>query len=372
LEILNQPKPARLGDRLKALLNQRFDTFYLVVAYVRSSGVAHLQSSLERFRASGGRVKAVVGVDQNTSVQGLRLLLPLCDEVFVFHNRNAESTFHPKIYAFERKDRAVVFVGSSNLTGGGLYTNYETNCYFEYDLAIPHESDSFSRFKQMFESYSSGSRLSKKLCRQLTGRLIEVLNSKGFLSDETKRPAKNRRKSGSSRSSIFGSEYFAIPSAPRVPEWRLSKKAIVKGPLLWRKRNLPASDAQQVKAGTQPTGGLRLTQAEWKVNDSAIDQTTYFRETIFRDFKWREVRAIPKVEIARVLFRLIVSGRDKGQHRLQIRHKPSGEAGQRNYTTLLSWTGISNLIKRANLTGKTFSLYGPPLRKREPFCIEIE
>ena len=42
---------------------------------------------------------------------------------------------------------------------------------------------------------------------------------------------------------------------------------------------------------------------------------------------------------------------------LKIRHKPSGEAGQHNYTTLISWGELSNAIKERNLTNRLLNLY---------------
>ena len=46
-----------------------------------------------------------------------------------------------------------------------------------------------------------------------------------------------------------------------------------------------------MKIGTAPTGGLRLTQAGWKVRGAVIDQTTYFRENVFSGSSWRSVNA---------------------------------------------------------------------------------
>ena len=91
MDLFNQPHKKVIGDKLKDLLNQsdenRFDIFYIMVAYVKASGLSRIQSDIERFKSSGGHVKAVVGVGQrNTSIQGLQLLLQLCDEAYIYHN----------------------------------------------------------------------------------------------------------------------------------------------------------------------------------------------------------------------------------------------------------------------------------------------
>lgn len=222
MKILNQPHGTQLGDKLNEILGQNeqygFQTFFIVVAYVKKTGVVHLQESLEKFRATGGRVKAVVGIDQrNTSIQGLQLLLSLCDELWVHHNESFGYTFHPKIYAFEKAgDKAAIFVGSSNLTQGGLYTNYETNSFSEYDLNNLEQAKAFSEFKLLFENYSKPSNLSKKL----TSELIETLNKGGYLSDESKVQTLLKAKGAVSQrqTSIFGTEKFHAPHGSKSIE----------------------------------------------------------------------------------------------------------------------------------------------------------
>jgi HKD family nuclease len=365
-----------MGDKLNKLLalkgKGKFDTFYMIVAYVRTSGVAHLEKSIEQFRTAGGCVKAIVGIDQgNTSVQGLRLLLPLCDELYVYHNSQSEPkyTFHPKLYAFKNKDRAIVFVGSSNLTEGGLYTNYEINCCAECNLKDKTQIKFFQTIKRIFKTYSTDPKLSKRL----TGELIEKLKRR-YLSDETKAhwPSPKKGKKTGSKETFFGGESFSAPLIAKIPSWRFSAEAIPRGRLLWRKRNLPSSDAQLVQPGTSPTGGLRLTQAGWPVGGKRIDQTKYFRNTVFGKLTWKTQKIKPKVEVAKTKFRIIVDGRDRGEFELGIRHKPSGEGGQHNYTTLLSWSGIGKLVRKWKLIGKDLLLYGPSIGDQQPYQIVVE
>jgi hypothetical protein len=143
------------------------------------------------------------------------------------------------------------------------------------------------------------------------------------------------------------------------------------GPLIWEKPKLPKSDAQQVKAGTHAVGGLRLTQSGFKVSGKVINQTKYFRESIFNNLNWKKIKTKPLVETAECEFQIKVLGNDLGLHNLTIRHKPSGEAGQGNYTTLISWQKVSGQIQKANIAGKTLRLYGPPAGQKSPFLIEV-
>jgi len=143
-----------------------------------------------------------------------------------------------------------------------------------------------------------------------------------------------------------------------------------KGNLLWRKR-LNRSDAQQTSEGTNPTGCLRFTQAR-KDNPTVIDQTTFFRKQLFGKFDWKEIKKHPYEEAAQVPFHIKINGKALGVFDLQIRHKPSGEAGQGNYTTSLHWSKkLTAQIRNTVSAGEMFALYAPPEGSQSPFFVEI-
>jgi hypothetical protein len=141
------------------------------------------------------------------------------------------------------------------------------------------------------------------------------------------------------------------------------------GELLWQKAKLPASDVQKQKGHV--TGVLRLSQAKWKVAGNVIDQTTYFRDSVFKQLSWSVWKAEPYNEKAEANFQVYILGYKYGIHKLMISHKPGGEAGQGNYTTSLHWGDLADTIQELNLVGRTLKLYAPPSGKTEPFIIEI-
>jgi hypothetical protein len=55
-----------------------------------------------------------------------------------------------------------------------------------------------------------------------------------------------------------------------------------------------------------------------------------------------------------------------------ISHKPSGESGQHNYTTILHWGDLAEIVQELNLVGKTFSLYSSPQGQAKPFILVVE
>ena len=266
MKILNQPHSLQLGDKLNQLLEENkkhgFETFFIVVAYVKRTGVAHLKGSLEKFRATGGKVKAVVGIDQrNTSVQGLRLLQSLCDDIWVYHNECLGYTFHPKIYAFEKAgDKATVFVGSSNLTEGGLYTNCETNSSSEYDLKDSEQAKAYSEFRAMFDDYCRPSNLSK----QLTPELIETLNDNGYLSDERKvqKILKARTAISHRQNPIFGTERVHAPYVSKIPEIPEAEEVVVEIETEVEKPPEQVAD-HQILVRYIPRAGRRVSQVHF-------------------------------------------------------------------------------------------------------------
>jgi HKD family nuclease len=412
LPLIDQPNKGRLGDQLIELLENnsktRFDSFYFLSAYVKSSGVERLREAVEKFRSNGGKnVWAGVGVGQrNTSIQGLRGLLTLCDEVCVYHNERTIRTFHPKVYVFEKfKEKAVVFVGSGNLTGGGLFTNYEAIFRSRYDLTDDLQRERFYEVKRMVEFYTTPS----EFCKKLTTELIEEMGEE-YLSDEAKQTPAEREEGDEGegkapKKRVFGSKGIGIPPLPKsakvgtpqpaqpagaasgqsipITEWfgpsvEEGKEKTpgcdwaAKGKIRWSK-TLTDRDCQVVARGTNPTGGLSLTQAKWKENGKLIDPITYFRFGVFGGFVWGldNTRRGRTAEITSVRFCVRVSGVDRGTYPLTLRYNPKWESDERNYTTGMSWGDLSGLVTGSVMVGKKLSIYDPPAGQKEPFFLEI-
>jgi hypothetical protein len=64
-------------------------------------------------------------------------------------HRDPKSTFHPKLYLFDREASTVAIIGSSNLTAGGLSANIEANVRIEGHPA----SDVIMEARRTFERY---------------------------------------------------------------------------------------------------------------------------------------------------------------------------------------------------------------------------
>lgn len=378
----------RLGDVLSSLLRggDIWKEFRAAVAFVKASGVRHLASPLQGFVDGGGKVKIVVGVDhRGTSIEGLAMLLKVVGsvgEIWVFHNENP-STFHPKLYLFEGTGKATVVVGSGNLSEGGLFTNYEANIYIEIDL----KDEEGKRFLSEVHSFLEGlADPESSLARRLDVDFLEELERRGYICHEQQsRDDAEEQKSPSpgaeppKKESLF--PRVAVPAAPKAPPLGKKKRQVAarrraavtpapaRGPLVWEKRSLPPTDAQRQSGN--PTGNLRLSGAGWKVAGQPIDHTKYFRNDIFGSFPWKTAQQVPLKEVTSIAFHVSLLGSDLGAYELQISHQPSRVSGQSNVSTVLHWKELGQVVKNANVVGKTVRLYGPPAGSKEPFFLEI-
>jgi hypothetical protein len=322
LRLLHQPSPhdGTLAAFLQRTLGDPdIDVLVVVVAWARFGGLARIQRDIEAFRARGGTTKIILGIDAGGATRpGLLLASTMFDEAFVFHDP-AGGTFHPKLYLASGREKAFLVVGSSNATAGGLFGNYEASLEALFDL--PSEQDDPALVSA--HDYLAELLGESELCLRLDAEMIDRLGL-----DRRYRVAGNELRgkrspfrsaasedsgggiAGSSDDRRGGADIFGTRKTPRRGTPALSAEArsqlasleiasdddagdeaeIVARPrgslpaagapptpqpaavASWSKV-LPKGDAQQVAAGTNPTGNLRLTQAKHE-----IDWTTWFRE----------------------------------------------------------------------------------------------
>lgn len=161
IELIDQPITEQLGTILKSKLSEeKYKYFVIVSAFAKNSGVLRMKESLQRFRNDEGKVEAFIGLDAHgTSYEAVANLLSLVDVLYIVHDSNPNITFHSKIYYLsDLKESEWISVGSSNLTGGGLWTNYETNCIVHTDSEPDETTANFiSKYKKIIERYKDGS-----------------------------------------------------------------------------------------------------------------------------------------------------------------------------------------------------------------------
>ncbi len=121
--------PGEIFAKVDHLIRQPRVRSEIAVAYLKQSGLAHVEASLRRARG-----KVVVGASgfHVTDWQALGSLLRLSEvNPRLLIRRYYNEAFHPKVFYFENGHIATAIVGSSNLTAGGFGSNVEANVMVE-------------------------------------------------------------------------------------------------------------------------------------------------------------------------------------------------------------------------------------------------
>lgn len=168
-EILLFPYDAARGDSLyhrliAELQSETWTRFRVAVAFSRVSGnVTGLLDAIVKFAAAGGMVSLTFGADtfgteSGTDLQAIGVLVERLKssptaEIHLYHEKGR--TFHPKIYLFDNEavEKALVVVGSSNWSYGGLAGNVEADLVLHLDLDNTEERAVFDRLDFAFKTY---------------------------------------------------------------------------------------------------------------------------------------------------------------------------------------------------------------------------
>ncbi|MDV2117951.1 phospholipase D family protein [Alcaligenes faecalis] len=379
ISIISQPF-TQLGNEITNLLQSNvFQEVRFVSAFVGLRSVLRFKEYLAFQNQNYAEIKFLIGIDLGgTSQDVLSELIQWNAQTYIVHNPIPRSTFHPKFYYFKAHNRAVLFIGSNNWTEGGLYTNYEVCTRYDFDL--PNDNQYLADLMKPLQPYFN---LARPDVAQLTPELIQTLSARGMIVNEAE--ARRRRNQSIATpneldtppnpfppvpitmppnlpSSILNTEQRIAPFTPQMTHQYNQSilPPVPSGALVWQKV-LSASEALQISnEGTNPVGGIRLTQARFADANGRIDQTRYFRN-LFADYHWE-----PEIgrnrnstqEFATVPMRVIIRGIDYGVQTFEVSHKPDGEAGQNNYTTIIRWGRFfMERIPSLHLTGATLSLY---------------
>ncbi len=201
------------GDALAAALaTGGYARLDVVVAWAKVSGLSRVEVALKAFRGNGGKASLLVGVDAHGSTKAdLLRALPMFDEAWFYYDPG-ERTFHPKLYLASNEDGAWALVGSSNLTAGGLFTNYELGVELKLTLALPDDEVAYRELVNYRERLLA----TPAACRVLDEEGIAWLEEKGLLpppdngdgaSDKARRPTKT-----------IGPAVPGLRSAPPAPK----------------------------------------------------------------------------------------------------------------------------------------------------------
>lgn len=374
-----EESPAAVGNYLIKFFSMKdYHTFVGISAFASSSGIKILSDSIIKAKSHLKRTDLIVGVDmKSTSKEALEEILNLDIRAFIFYT-TSPPIFHPKIYLFEGEEKAELIIGSSNLTTRGLFQNVEASVLMNITKTNPSDF----AFLDSMKSYFAGlfnlddpnlQLLSLELINYLVEQRIVPLEKEQREMQEKvleqiedlENPVIKKfpyRRSPKTPVNLIKKRQRAAVAKPNPPVEVIPSEVgqiSNKGILAWVRKKLPASSVQGGGSNTNPTGGLRLVQDDFVINNQRISQVTYFRNELFGKYEWIEIKKNPFVEKAIIPFQITIRNKVIGRFNLEVRHKPSGEAGQGNYTTSISWGEVGDKIKDANLIGARLELYSP-------------
>jgi HKD family nuclease len=155
-----------LADVLVSELNSgKWTEFHCAVAFIRQTGnFQELQKALLDFGTAGHVIELTFGANTFSDTEGsdyeavetLLKNLRGCPNARLYLFRDPARTFHPKLYVFKSKTAALVIVGSSNWSDGGLIRNVEVNTLLELDLRQAAHLKTYRKIMEMFETYWRG------------------------------------------------------------------------------------------------------------------------------------------------------------------------------------------------------------------------
>ncbi|MCF6352826.1 MAG: phospholipase D family protein [Cyclobacteriaceae bacterium] len=361
---------------VKYLKEKKFNSFTGFSAFASEAGIYGLSGHINFAKKNFKKLTIIVGIDQGgTSKEALEEILSLNIESYIFYQKESP-IFHPKFYLFEGTSEIKIILGSSNLTGTGLFTNIESSLLIEFNQT---DKDGLALLSELKTYYKSLLNFSDPNIFKIDNKVINDFFLDGIVPDEATRK-RNYSKGTSSTvgnkskkskvpkrsvpkvpSNIFPSKNknskpkTVIPAVPVVPV----STATTSKNLVWKKLKLSNSDAQDVPAGTAITGNLKLAQAKFKVGTKVIDQKTYFRNQVFNKLNWVKTKPHSATyEEAFGVFDISISGKPIGKFTLKLSHDSSRVAGQGNTPTWLHWgRTVIPVLQKNSLSGKTLNLY---------------
>ena len=212
MSLILGPSASAVEALRKMRLEGEVSRVTVLVAWARLAGIAYF------FDALGpdiSKVRIMVGMaGAGTSAEALSHLRAHCGEVWLFHKHHRQ-TFHPKVYGFDEPgsppNRSRLLVGSSNLTGGGLFSNFEGSLMATLEPAkSAPDLEVWNSLNEAFASLSA----SPYAERIADDDRIQMLLDERYLSTETTL----RRRSGSDgEKAAKGGTKRGKPESPPPP-----------------------------------------------------------------------------------------------------------------------------------------------------------
>jgi hypothetical protein len=259
----------------------------------------------------------------------------------------------------ELPTETVVTVGSSNLTGFGLYENYEANTLLRLDPTVAADRE----FLAAIDEFRDALKASKMPTRVLSSKLIDTLAKDETLvvtaAKRAEAEAARKAMAKTVAKKIFGTPVRGLPKRPRRSRNPrkpttgsghspgAAKPSTAPAQLRWWKK-LSKSDAMRKPPGSHQRNGVVLNEAGHK-----IDRDTWFRNELFGSATWSEgtTRTGEDKEAADIPFEVWINGRSRGKYSLQVDHAKNRISDQGNSPTYLHWSTMTRIVRDTDYYG---------------------
>jgi HKD family nuclease len=241
----------------------------LVSAFASLQAVLRLKARLCALSISGGTVRLVVGVDMGgTSKEVLKELATWPVEVFVFKNRKGGVTFHPKLYIVESTTAAEIFLGSNNLTDGGLYGNYEGAVRVAY--VLPADAVELANAKTQLDKFINPV---GPIGKRLDAEFLELLLLRRDIPDEAETRKRRKEARGSSEPTSPAVDAFGFESTQGPPKLPIEVQQVVLAAVR-NQLDALAETKRQVQARARAVRRLTSTAAAAAESDEPMPEPT--------------------------------------------------------------------------------------------------
>lgn len=384
------------------LHTQNPERILISVGFLRETGVAALE---DHIKLIAEKATFFVGIRNDiTTVQGLKRLLALKGKVYAVDTGSRDTIFHPKLYLAWNKDHGRAVVGSANMTFQGLHNNIEASAIVTLDMKVQDDRAFVEETEQIFNKLVED--YPRHVFKVGSEDEVDKLFQTGRLSDERIVPAPstlNRIHKGERdtlprmklkriaqphlETAIVRSKTkkYATGPAPKAaaaappaippinPPVALSLLPEDEFYLVWESKPLTERDLNIPKSeNTHATGSMSLDKGLLE----NVDHRHFFYDDVFDGLKWTKKPGKPHLATADAEFEIVVKNINYGTHNLTISHNSNTNSKsykQRNAMTGLRWGDAKFIVAKADLKGRTLSLYRKDRTSKPPqFMIEID
>lgn len=367
-----------VGNYLMSFFNEPiFHSFTGISAFASKSAILGLSQLIEKARGNYKKLTLIVGVDyEGTPKEALDEILNINIDSYIFYQAELNTIFHPKIYLFEGDNHVKLIIGSSNLTGRGLFVNVESSLLLEFNTDDTQGMTLLNELKNYYKSLFDFTdpnlfKINEKLIVDFVSDGVvptEAITRRRYTKDvklapEIKdRPTANfvvPKRATASIPKAFQPAKKVPVDATQTNIMGVSTDIYSEDDVLWKSGPLTRRDLNIPDgANTNPTGSMYFKKGQMK----DIDQRHYFRDVVFASLPWANDsnERTKHLERATAFFKIIIDDENFGVYSLSLTHNSKTDSAaylQNNSMTQVSWGKAKEIIAKESLIGKSASLY---------------